>query len=264
METLNFDTIKQYQSFNSIEEMDKSVRYFLYKHKAELSESTYNVLKSIWTHSVKVIGVSFAKYDYIANQVKISRRTVIRAVNKLEEMGIIKRIPTVRANKKRGVNIIVVQEWVTDGSKLSSENDMSPQDVTVPVTTNKTENKQSSLCENKKHNNVKETSSGEIDHSFLPENIDKEFIAASKPFLSVSETFKLWNRVLIAYRKTKLDKPLNLVMDTVISAFKQSVFAKKMNRIRSTFEGYFYSTLYAMFVVEKRKECKHLFYDFLG
>ncbi|WP_368658653.1 helix-turn-helix domain-containing protein [Metabacillus halosaccharovorans] len=260
MQTLNFDTIKQYQSFNSIEDMDKSVRSFLYKHKSELSEATYNVLKSIWTHSVKVIGVSFAKYDYIADQVKISRRTVIRAVNKLEEMGIIKRIPTVRANKKRGVNIIVVQEWTCD---IASENNLSPQDVTAHVTPNKTENKQSSLCEKKKPNNVHETSPGEIDHTFLPENIDKEFIAASKPFLSVSETFKLWNRVLIAYRKTKLDKPLNLVMDSVISAFKQSVFAKKMNRIKSTFEGYFYSTLYAMLVVEKRKECRSLFYDFL-
>ena len=43
--------------------------------------------------------VSFAKYDYIADQVKISCRTVIRAVNKLEEMGIIKRIPTLEQIK---------------------------------------------------------------------------------------------------------------------------------------------------------------------
>ncbi|WP_368659142.1 hypothetical protein AB3Z07_09415 [Metabacillus halosaccharovorans] len=118
---------------------------------------------------------------------------------------------------------------------------MSPQDVTVPVTTNKTENKQSSLCENKKPNNVNETTPGENDHTFLPENIDKEFIVASKQFLSVSEIYKMWNRVLIVYKKTKIDKPLNLVMNSILSAFKESVFAKKMNRIKSTFKGYFYS-----------------------
>ena len=40
MEKLNFETIKHYQSFRTIEEMDQSVRGFLYKHKAELSEGT--------------------------------------------------------------------------------------------------------------------------------------------------------------------------------------------------------------------------------
>jgi hypothetical protein len=61
----------------------------------------------------------------------------------------------------------------------------------------------------------------------------------------------------------KLDKSLCEVVDVAISAFKQSVFAKKMNKIRSTFEGYFYSLVYTGLVVEKRRECKHLFYDFL-
>lgn len=193
METLNFDNIKQHQSFNSIEDMDKSVRSFLYKHKSELSEATYNVLKSIWMHSVKVVGVSFAKYDYIADQVKISRWTVIRAVNKLEDLGILKRDPTVRANKKRGVNIIVVQTW---NDVFPTDNNMSPHDVTVPVTTNKTENKQNSLCENKKPNNVIEPSLEQLDNSFTPGNVEQEFIQATRPFMNAVDTFKLRNRVL--------------------------------------------------------------------
>ncbi|MBY0121474.1 helix-turn-helix domain-containing protein [Bacillus sp. S/N-304-OC-R1] len=45
------------------------------------------VLQFIWRHSVKVVGVSFAKYDTIAEAVKLSRRTVIRAVQKLENLG---------------------------------------------------------------------------------------------------------------------------------------------------------------------------------
>jgi hypothetical protein len=84
-----------------------------------------------------------------------------------------------------------------------------------------------------------------------------------EPFMNAVDTVKLWNRVLTAYKKTKLEKPLQEVIDGVISAFKQTVFAKKMNKIRSTFEGYFYSVVYAGLVVEKRRECKHLFYDFL-
>jgi hypothetical protein len=63
VEKLNFETVQRYQSFQTIEEMDQSVRGFLYKHKAELSEGTLSVLGLIWKHSVKVVGVSFAKYD---------------------------------------------------------------------------------------------------------------------------------------------------------------------------------------------------------
>lgn len=281
MERLNFETIKHYQSFETIEEMDQSVRGFLYKHKAELSEGTNNVLTFIWRHSVKVIGVSFAKYDYIATNVELSRRTVIRAVNKLEQLGIIKKIPTAKMNGKQGVNIIVIQAF----QQLDDlKNNMSPQAVTVPVTPNKTENKQSSLCEIKtKPNNVTEQGNRsqqaeesisqekvdpsiqqELDESYLPESVHKEFVQAAKPFFSASAIYKLWNRVLIAYKKINLDCPLENVIEEVVNAFKQTIFAKQIGKIRTSFEGYFYGVLYAKLIVEKRRENRHLLLDFIG
>ena len=144
MEKLNFEIIQSYQSFSTIAEMDQAVRGFLYKHKSALSEGTMKVLKFIWRHSVKVIGVSFAKYDTIAAEVQISRRTVIRATKQLESLGIIKKIPTARMNGKQGVNLLVIQPFQ---SIEEVKNNMSLQDVTAPVTPNKTKNKQSSLCE---------------------------------------------------------------------------------------------------------------------
>lgn len=147
MEKLNYETIRKYQSFQTIEEMDQAVRGFLYKHKSELSEGTLEVLRVIWRHSVKVIGVSFAKYDYIAERVGVSRRTVIRAVNTLEEKGIVKKVATKRMNGSQGVNLLIIQSFA---SVESMQAPVSPQDVTAPVTPNKTENKLSSLCENKK------------------------------------------------------------------------------------------------------------------
>ncbi|MFJ5624216.1 helix-turn-helix domain-containing protein [Peribacillus loiseleuriae] len=281
MEKLNFETIKHYQSFETIEEMDQSVRGFLYKHKAELSEGTNKVLLFIWRHSVKVVGVSFAKYDYIAINVQLSRRTVIRAVKMLEKFGIIKKIPTAKMNGKQGVNIIVIQTF----QKIDDlKNNVSPQAVTVPVTANKTENKQSSLCEIQlKPNNVTEKGNRpqqaeestsqekenpsiqqELDESFLPESIHKEFVQAAKPFFSASAIYKLWNRVLIAYKKINLDCPLENVMEEVVSSFKQTIFAKQIGKIRTSFEGYFYGVLYAKLIVEKRRESRHLLLDFIG
>ncbi|WP_338452566.1 helix-turn-helix domain-containing protein [Niallia oryzisoli] len=156
MDKLNYETIKNYQSFATVEEMDQVVRGFLYKFKSSLSDGAIKVLHYLWNYSVKVVGVSFSKYDTMATAVGLSRRTVIRAVKMLEELLFIKKIPTVRMNGKQGVNLFVIQPFETIDSLLTP---LSPQDVTRPFTPNKAENKQSSLCENKTQNRiiVKET-----------------------------------------------------------------------------------------------------------
>lgn len=271
----SYDLVKKYQSFESVEEMNKHVRAFLYHNKSKLSESTVNVLKTLYTHSVKVIGVSFAKYDYIAEKANISCRTVIRAMNKLEEMGIIKRIPTSRPNGKRGVNIIVIQKIdLTIPSEDMPNNNMSPQLVTADVTTENKKNQDHSVMRNTKRTNVKldnqqETiesiNNKELDATFVPSNVPRSFVDTVKPFFnSAKQIYNLFQRVQIAYEKCKLDRPIDELVDVAINSFKQTVFAKKMNRIKKTFEGYFYSVLYANFVVEKRRENRHLLYDFLS
>ena len=151
MDKLNDETIKNYQTFAAIEDMDQAVRGFLYQFKSSLSNGALKVLHFLWHYSVKVVGVSFAKYDTIAEAVGLSRRTVIRAVKMLEELLFIKKIPTARMNGKQGVNLFVIQPFETIDSLLDP---LSPQDVTHSVTPNKTENKQSSLCENKKQNRM--------------------------------------------------------------------------------------------------------------
>jgi len=257
MEKLNYDTIQKYQSFETIDEMDQSVRGFLYKHKGELSEGTLAVLHLIWKHSVKVVGVSFAKYDYIAEQVKLSKRTVIRAVKVLEEKGIVKKVPTARMNGKQGVNLLVIQAYESIEAMKTT---MSPQDVTAPVTPNKTENKQSSLCEKKtkERNNVEacEPTLHELDASYLPESIPEEFKKAAQPFFNAVDIHNLWNRVMMVYNKFDHGRPIDDFMDYIISAFKQTVFAKKMGKIHTTFEGYFYRIVHESFTVKLRRERK--------
>ncbi|MEH7346614.1 helix-turn-helix domain-containing protein [Bacillus sp. JJ1532] len=83
MEKLNYETIQRYQSFVDVGEMDKAVRGFLFIHKSSISQDALKVLQFIWRHSVKVVGVSFAKYHTIAEAVQLTRRTVIRVVQKL-------------------------------------------------------------------------------------------------------------------------------------------------------------------------------------
>src|SRR5699024_8397747 len=55
--------------------------------------------------SLRITGVSFAKYQTIADSIGISKRTVIRAMNKLADFGMIDRMPTVK-KWRRSVNIV--------------------------------------------------------------------------------------------------------------------------------------------------------------
>ncbi|WNS73660.1 helix-turn-helix domain-containing protein [Bacillus sp. DTU_2020_1000418_1_SI_GHA_SEK_038] len=263
MEKLNYETIQRYQSFADLEEMDKAVRGFLYVHKSSFSQGVLKVLQFIWRHSVKVVGVSFAKYHTIAEAVQLSRRTVIRAVQKLEILGFLKKIATARMNGKQGMNLLVIQPFPTVEEQ---KNNMSPQDVTPSVTPIKTEKKHHSLCENK-HNekNVKKpdkmNTNKQLDISYLPESVHPKFSETASPFFYAIDIYKLWQRALIAYRKSKLEKPLEEVIEIIVCAFKQTVFMQKAGEIHTTFEGYFYSVVYAKLVVTKRQEYRHFGFD---
>jgi hypothetical protein len=264
---MNFADIQQYQSFQTLTDLNESVRAFLYRHKAELSDGTVKVLKFIWKHSCKVLGVSFAKYDYIANNTEISKRTVIRAVNTLEAYGVLKRIPTKKPNGKRGVNLLVLQ--AVEGTSLP---DMSPQSDTVHVTlteldkpnnTNASQSisesealkKQCSFQENKdkEHsNNVKksEPTLEQLDVSYTPKHIPSAFVDAVKPFLNAYGIYRMFGVVQSAKRYMGL---LEVSIDVIIDAWKQSVFAYKAGKIKKDLGSYFYGTLCAMFAIESRK-----------
>lgn len=241
--------IKAHQSFDTVAELDKAVRAFLYRFKHELTPSAVAVLKYVWRHSCKVVGVSFAKIAYITAGVTVSRRTVIRAINQLEEYGIIKRVPTVRPNGKRGVNLLVIHP--VEGTDLP---DVSPQADTANVTAPKADkpndgaanevpaggetlNKHSLLCKNKKIRNNYE--------------VPRPFVAAVQPFASVAD---MWRRTVIAHKASGLSAPLKAVVHTAVGAFKAAVSAWRAGRVRKGLAAYYYGTLAAMLAVERRRE----------
>ena len=304
MEKLNYETIKHYQSFTSIHEMNQAVRGFLYKFKSSLSDGAMKVLHFLWNYSVKVVGVSFAKYDTIATGVGLSRRTVIRAVKALEELSFIKKIPTARMNGKQGVNLLVIQPFEHIDSLLQS---VSPHDVTASVTANKTKNKPSSLCEKTKQNRIDVQASPinlqsnestdsrhihveenpgsnlhrefhtnayqnhhaslpqpawhELDISFLPDYVHKDFIKAAKPFFTIDVIHTLWTKIHLAYQKLSLSITLDDAMEVIIADFKQTIFKYKSGQIHTTFEGYFYTVVYSSLWHLQKQENSQLWYD---
>lgn len=104
-----FEYLEQYITFDSVAEMDEHVDLHLNKHRNELTESDRAIVRKIARHALATPGASHLKAIKIANDLEISTKTVYRAVKKLVELGIIRKVHTVRQKMSgRGANIYVI------------------------------------------------------------------------------------------------------------------------------------------------------------
>jgi Helix-turn-helix domain len=111
--TTDFNTLKNYATFESIHEMDNVIYTYIDRLRAdEQPESVIEVLRFFGRSSLRILGVSFAKYDTIASDIGYSKRTVIRAVNTLVSYGMITKTPTLKRwagrSLKRSVNVVSI------------------------------------------------------------------------------------------------------------------------------------------------------------
>lgn len=123
------ETFKNLSTFKEIEELNHTVRTQLERHTDDLTKSAINVLKLLQRYSCKYLGVSFMRKNTIASLLGISRRTVIRACNLLEELKIIKQYEMRRdTDNLQTSNAIVIQPiedevFVTEMVEQSTKTD---------------------------------------------------------------------------------------------------------------------------------------------
>jgi Helix-turn-helix domain len=265
LKSANYTEMKQLQSFENVTLMNEAIRGFLYTYKHELTPSAINVLKTVSRYACKIVGVAFLKVDTIAKLTESSKRTVQRALKTLESYGVIERKATMREKGGSGHNVYVIR--AVDGcvtpdvtAEMSSREEAKGVDVPSaeqPELSSETMIAKTSPSKRiNKRINVKDV---QLDESFTPSNVPQEFVDATAPFYrSADVIYRLWNRVLIAYKKSAVSRPVEEteVLRDVIQAFKESVFAQKVSKIRNTFEGYFYRIVEAKLSVWKRREIK--------
>lgn len=92
--------LEEYQTFESVEEMDKAITEYKKVVGYELNKTDRAVLEFLQRHSCKVPGVSYLLMETIANGVGKSIRTIRRVMKKLQDLFIIEKVQTIR--KKRG------------------------------------------------------------------------------------------------------------------------------------------------------------------
>ena len=211
----NEETMKSFQSFSSVTELDQTVRGYLYKYKNVMSAHTQKVLNLIWRKSDEVYGVSSCSIKTIAKEVGSSERQVNRALNQLITLGIVKRIPTYRESGARDVNILVIQPFPHE---------------------------------------VRNNSMAVVSKTSLNTSIPIEFKTLGELYLPTEQVEKLWQCVLVAYDNVEVEKPLEDMMEmalhvlirTVYKSFLEESGWKKMER-------YFYFSVVKGFLEERRR-----------
>jgi hypothetical protein len=269
MEILFIDSIqnfKDYSQFESLRDFNNQIEQWMVEYKHLFTPSELIALKRLIRYSAKVYGVSNAKINTILDSIEdksngygISRSTFKRMLSKAKKIGLLEVKETARQNLSQSSNIYIFHRFnsieppQTEGerSEIPSEQEEVFKQLNRPKTINIF-----------KTNKQKHTS--EIDHTYLPSFVDESFIETTKPFFSAYEVYQLWLRVLIAYKKSGIKRPLQEVIETVNKAFKQTVFMYKLGKIQTSFEGYFYRLVENYLAIEKRREAKHLLYDWLG
>ena len=103
------DTYLSLQPFKDVEELNNNTIEIREQYADELTPSTKQVLDVLHRYSCKYPGVCYLSKNSIAEMVGVSRRTVIRACNQLESLGIIKQYELKRRNgdRRQSSNAIV-------------------------------------------------------------------------------------------------------------------------------------------------------------
>lgn len=209
--------LTEYRRFQTKHELNEAVNAHLSAHKYNLIESDRAVLLVVSRHSVKY-GAAHLKAGTIAKVIGKSEKTARRALAKLAELGIVKKIATTRkVNGGKGANIIVIlpydQSNMTGGTtetELTRSKAESPKNENEPFL--------SSKQKTYNHSNVNAVIPG------VPKTLQYYKAFFGKHLRT------LWFRVNFAFKKLKIEVDKETREDigrTTLEALKSYIISNK-------------------------------------
>lgn len=109
-----FEYLAEYETFNSVQDMDQHVEQHIQQHFYELTESERAIVFKLASHALNYPGACHLKASTIADGLEISTKTVYRAIKKLESLGIIKKETTTKEKGGRGANIYIILPYTKE------------------------------------------------------------------------------------------------------------------------------------------------------
>src|SRR5699024_1811401 len=116
--SINETTLTKLQTFESVEDMNESIK--AHKQAHELSETDRDILDAISRYACKYKGVCYLSKQKLAESAGYkSRRTAIRACNRLEALGIIEQNETrrIKGDRRQSSNIIIINKFLVGAAK---------------------------------------------------------------------------------------------------------------------------------------------------
>lgn len=225
-------------SFNTIDELNETVRYYKEHFKTNLSKSAIRVLDQLQRYSCKYLGVSFRSKGNIAKTLNISRRTVIRACQLLERLGIIKQYEMKRKSDMQQTSSAIVIQSIT--TKMEGSANTVTQDSPKMSHEDKPILKQNIKDINTRTNDVAKTvRCRTYQPSFIPDWVTKsypELIKYALYFYQPEQVTEFARVVLIQSKKYSIDS--KSVSEVSVDAFKQLICKVKTKSIKNPFAYY--------------------------
>ncbi|MES5942992.1 MULTISPECIES: helix-turn-helix domain-containing protein [unclassified Bacillus cereus group] len=117
----SIETYANLVSFETLKELNDTVREYKEQFADQLNKNQLAVLNKLHNYSSKFLGVSFRTKKHIAEDLDISRRTVIRVCQHLESLGIIKQLEMKRPSDMRQTSNIIVIQPIIVGEQIVTE-----------------------------------------------------------------------------------------------------------------------------------------------
>jgi DNA-binding Lrp family transcriptional regulator len=258
--------LSQYQTFNSKEELNAAIYAHIKRNSYDLNETDRKALKMIARYAVKFAGAAHLKASTIAQLIGKSEKTARRVVNKLVDLGIIRKVATMRKiNGGKGANILQILpvEDGNDQSTLSSREDARTRDIKRTETQKSTAEPSNSIKQ-LKNNTYKDTAF--VPATALQNSLPSAIYDAMSPYFNAADLYKYYGILLRAKRSVSNNVLIEDNPQPFVAAFQNAILKLKQGKIRNL-ANYLYRAWQsaAATIVRRRVFGKSdLFYDWLA
>jgi len=265
--------LSKYQTFSTTQELNHTVYTHIKRNSPYLNETVRNTLKVIARYAVKYSGAAHLKAKTISELIGKSEKTARRSVNKLAELGIIKKIATTRkVNGGKGANIIVIQpinndhENVNDQSTLSSREERSN---SVKSTVTPSEIKEEPSYYIKHNKNTLLDTETDVSARALRGVIPESVYDAFSSYFSADEIYKHYGTLLRAKRTTDKELLIEQCDEPFVDTIHAVAYKLKNGKVRNL-SNYFYrafqsaSSQASRILAKNRRENDVLLYDWIS
>lgn len=239
--------LSEHQTFASTKSLNNAIYTHIKRNSFELNDTVITTLKMVARYAVKFAGVAHLKASTIANLIGKSEKTARRAIAKLDELGIVKKVSTLRRiNGGKGANIIVIQPipdmkentviCTNDQSTLTSRG-VSGKSTVTTVKQGYSGNEPSYSINHFKYINVLDTA---IRANALKAVIPSQVYNELEPFFNADEIYKYYGVLLRAKRRINRSLIIEDCPSPFVDAITSVLYKIKNGKIRNL-ENYFYS-----------------------